>query len=191
MTKTADAIVIGAGPNGLVAANLLADAGWRVVVLEAEEDPGGAVRSAETCEPGVVHDRFSSFYPFAAMSPPLRRFDLESHGLRWRRAPAALAHVRPDGTAALLTQDLGETAQRLDRASPGDGRAWRLLAERWTRLEPGIARAFFTPFPPIVGSARIPWPPTRATWCGSRASWRYQGDGWATSTSAAATAPTC
>jgi phytoene dehydrogenase-like protein len=105
--------------------------------------------------PGFVHDRFSSFYPFAAMSPPLRRFDLESHGLRWRRAPAALAHVRPDGTAALLTQDLGETAQRLDRASPGDGRAWRLLAERWTRLEPGIARAFFTPFPPIVGSARI------------------------------------
>ncbi len=47
MTDSADAVVIGAGPNGLVAANLLADAGWDVLVLEAEDEPGGAVRSGE------------------------------------------------------------------------------------------------------------------------------------------------
>jgi len=155
VTPAADALVIGAGPNGLVAANILADAGWRVIVLEAEDEPGGAVRSAETCEPGFVHDRFSSFYPFTAISAPLQRFDLGSYGLRWRRAPAPLAHVRPDGTAALLTQDLEETVQRLDAEARGDGDAWRVLMDRWRRLEPGIARAFFTPFPPLLGAAQV------------------------------------
>jgi len=58
-----DAVIIGAGPNGLVAANLLADAGWDVLVLEAQGEPGGAVRSAELTEPGFVSDAFSSFYP--------------------------------------------------------------------------------------------------------------------------------
>ena len=64
-----DAVVIGAGPNGLVAANLLADRGWSVTVFEAAPDPGGAVRSAELMEPGFVNDLFSAFYPFAHVSP--------------------------------------------------------------------------------------------------------------------------
>ena len=62
----ADAVVVGAGHNGLVAANLLVDAGWDVVVLEAEADPGGAVRSAELTLPGFTHDGFSAFYPHGA-----------------------------------------------------------------------------------------------------------------------------
>jgi phytoene dehydrogenase-like protein len=77
-----DAIVIGSGPNGLVAANLLADHGWAVEVLEAEPDPGGAVRSGELTLPGFVHDRFSSFYPLAAASPAIGGLRLEEHGLR-------------------------------------------------------------------------------------------------------------
>ena len=72
----ADAVVVGAGPNGLVAANLLADAGWSVVVLEAEPDPGGAVRSGELTVPGFVHDRFSAFYPLGAGSPVLNGLEL-------------------------------------------------------------------------------------------------------------------
>ena len=66
-----DAVVIGAGPNGLVAANLLADRGWSVTVLEAAPEPGGAVRSAELMEPGFVNDLFSAFYPFALASPAI------------------------------------------------------------------------------------------------------------------------
>src|SRR5215216_2974423 len=64
-----DAVVIGAGPNGLVAANLLADAGWTVEVLEAQDRPGGAVKSGELVEPGFINDQFSGFYPLAAASP--------------------------------------------------------------------------------------------------------------------------
>ena len=70
---SADAVVIGAGHNGLVAANLLADAGWDVVVLEATAAPGGAVRSAEVTAPGYLSDLYSSFYPLGYASPVLRR----------------------------------------------------------------------------------------------------------------------
>ena len=84
VTADADAVVVGAGPNGLVAANLLADAGWTVVVLEAEPDPGGAVRSSELTRPGFVHDRFSAFYPLGAGSPVLTGLELERYGQRWR-----------------------------------------------------------------------------------------------------------
>ncbi len=83
-----DAIVIGAGPNGLVGANILADAGWDVLVLEAQPSPGGAVRSAEITEPGFVSDLFSAFYPLGIASPHLRRLDLGAHGLEWLNAPA-------------------------------------------------------------------------------------------------------
>src|SRR5687767_10002931 len=76
-----DAIVIGAGPNGLVAANLLADAGWSVEVLEAQPRPGGAVKSGELVEPGFVNDEFSAFYPLAAASPAMRSLELEGWGL--------------------------------------------------------------------------------------------------------------
>src|SRR5881275_2424498 len=71
-TEAADAVVIGAGHNGLVAANLLADAGWSVLVLEATPRPGGAVRTAEVTEPGFRNDLCSSFFPLAAVSPVLR-----------------------------------------------------------------------------------------------------------------------
>lgn len=93
---TVDAVVIGAGHNGLVAANLLADAGWDVLVLEATPYVGGAVRTAELTEPGFRHDVFSAFYPLSAVSPVIRGLTLERYGLRWRHAPAVLAHVLPD-----------------------------------------------------------------------------------------------
>src|SRR6185312_11155087 len=81
---TADAVVIGAGHNGLVAAAMLADAGWDVLMLEAQPEPGGAVRSAELT-PGYITDLYSSFYPMTAASPAIAALHLEDHGLQWSR----------------------------------------------------------------------------------------------------------
>src|ERR1041384_4210498 len=104
-SDSADAVVIGAGPNGLVAANILADAGWEVLVLEAAPEPGGAVRTAEITAPGFRNDLCSAFYPLGAASPVLAELNLEQHGLRWRHAPEVLAHVLPDDRCVVLSRD--------------------------------------------------------------------------------------
>src|ERR671916_172786 len=119
-----DAVVVGAGPNGLVAANLLADAGWDVLVLEEQPEPGGAVRHAELTLPGFVHDRFSAFYPLAAASPTIRDLELERHGLVWKRADAVVGHALPEGRAAVIWSDLERTIAGLEALTPGDGEAF-------------------------------------------------------------------
>ncbi|HVF74652.1 MAG TPA: NAD(P)/FAD-dependent oxidoreductase [Acidimicrobiales bacterium] len=144
-----DAVIIGSGPNGLVAANLLADEGWDVVVLEATATPGGAVQSAELIEPGYVNDVFSAFYPLAAASPVMRTLNLERHGVRWRHAPLVLAHPALDGTCPVISRDLDETAASLDAYSPGDGAAWRRLFALWERIGPPMTEALMDPFPPV------------------------------------------
>ena len=151
----ADAVVIGAGPNGLVAANVLADAGWEVLVLEAQPEPGGAVRSGPLTLPGFTHDRFSAFYPLGAASPHLARLRLEEHGLRWRAAPVALADPLEDGTAAILSRDLGETCASVDLAARGDGAAWRELMTWWDGIGPRLLAALLDPFPPVRRGARL------------------------------------
>ncbi|MCZ9353550.1 NAD(P)/FAD-dependent oxidoreductase [Streptomyces mutabilis] len=150
-----DAVVIGAGPNGLVAANLLADAGWSVEVLEEQPEPGGAVRHDSEVAPGFVNDLFSSFYPLAAASPVLAGLRLHDHGLRWAHAPHVLAHPLTDGTCAVLDRDAGTTAASLDAFAPGDGAAWDRLHEVWDRYRADILDALFTPFPPVRAVARL------------------------------------
>ena len=150
-----DAIVIGAGHNGLVAANGLADAGWSVLVCEAQDEPGGAVRSGEITAPGFVSDRFSAFYPFGYASPAIRGLELEDHGLEWVRSRGAVAHPEADGRCALISVDLEETMGSLDAFAPGDGEAWRRLYERFRRVGPALVEALVTPFPPVRAGARI------------------------------------
>lgn len=144
-----DAVVIGAGPNGLVAANHLADRGWSVLVLEAQAEVGGAVRSSRELDPAFVHDTFSSFYPLAAASAAIRSFRLEEHGLTWRHAPAVLGHPTPDGGWALLHRDRHVTAQLAQDAHPGDGDAWLELCDQWDRIGDALVGALLAPFPPL------------------------------------------
>jgi phytoene dehydrogenase-like protein len=150
-----DAIVIGAGPNGLTGANVLADAGWDVVVLEAQDAPGGAVRSGELVEPGFVSDLFSAFYPLGIASPHLRALGLEEFGLDWLQAEAVVAHPTSDGTCATLYRDAERTAASVDAFAPGDGDAWRRLSEQWRRVEPAFVDALMRPFPPVRAAGRL------------------------------------
>lgn len=150
-----DALVIGAGPNGLVAANVLADHGWSVEVLEAQPRPGGAVKSGEIVEPDFVNDEFSAFYPLAAASPVIRRFGLEQWGLEWAHGPLSLAHPAADGTCVVLSRDLDETAASFDAFAPGDGEAWRELFSWWGRVGAPLLDALVTPLPPVRPGLRL------------------------------------
>jgi phytoene dehydrogenase-like protein len=147
-----DAIVIGSGPNGLVAANLLADAGWEVTVLEAQPTPGGAVKSAEVAAPGFVSDLYSSFYPLALGSPVLRDLELD---VVWRHAPQVLAHPLHDGRTAVLSRDLDVTADSVAAFDRRDGQAWRDLFEQWQSLQPHLVETLMTPFPPVRAGAGL------------------------------------
>lgn len=144
-----DAVVVGAGPNGLVAANHLADAGWAVLVLEAQDEVGGAVRSDRDVHRDFVHDTFSAFYPLAEASPTIKSFRLEDHGLIWRHAPAVLGHPLPDGRWAVLHRDRAVTAAMFDAAHAGDGDAWLELCRRWDRIGDQLVKALLSPFPPV------------------------------------------
>ena len=144
-----DAVVIGAGPNGLVAANYLADAGWSVVVLEAGSEPGGAVRTGEITVPGFQHDLFSAFYPLALASPAIRDLDLEQYGLSWRHFPLVLAHPLLDGSCASISRDLEWTAESVSGFAAGDGDAWRAMIASWADLEKPLLDALLGPFPPL------------------------------------------
>ena len=111
-SSTYDAVVVGAGPNGLAAAVELARNGRSVAVLEAEDTVGGGARSAGLTLPGFVHDLGSAIHPIGYASPFFRSLPLEDHGLRWIHPPAPLAHPFDDGTAAMLersTEDTGAT----------------------------------------------------------------------------------
>jgi phytoene dehydrogenase-like protein len=108
-----DAVVVGAGPNGLAAAVELARNGCSVAVIEAESTIGGGARSAETTLPGFVHDLGSAIHPFGYASPYFRSLPLEDHGLEWTHPPASLAHPFDDGTAAMLERSTEATGATL------------------------------------------------------------------------------
>jgi phytoene dehydrogenase-like protein len=148
-SSTPDAVIVGAGHNGLVAANLLADAGWDVIVCEATAKPGGAVASAEVTAPGFRTDLFSAFYPLAVASPIIRSLDLAAHGVAWSRAPAVLTHLLPDGQSATFWMDPDKTAAGFAESNPADGDAWLSLTRQWERIGDRVVDALLRPFPPV------------------------------------------
>lgn len=158
--SSSDAVVIGGGPNGLVAANMLADAGWDVVLLESQDSVGGAVRSDSDVHEGFVHDTFSSFYPLAAVSRTIRSLGLEQFGLEWSHAPAVVGTPYRDGRWALMHRTPEQTAAALEEAAPGDGEAWLEMCRGWERIGDQVVGALLSPFPPVrngVGAlSRLP-----------------------------------
>jgi phytoene dehydrogenase-like protein len=133
-----DAIVVGAGPNGLAAAIALAQVGWSVCVLEAAATPGGGVRSAEITLPGFIHDICSAIYPLGAGSPFFRTLPLDRHGLSWIFPPASLAHPFDDGTAAVLERSIASTAGTLGADAAAYRRLMQPLVDGWPQIEASV-----------------------------------------------------
>jgi phytoene dehydrogenase-like protein len=134
------ACVIGAGPNGLAAAIVLAKAGLRVDVFEAEPTAGGAVRTLELTLPGFRHDFGSAVYPLGAGSPFFSSLPLNEYGLQWIHSPAPVAHPLDDGTAVLLERDLPQAKLSLGE----DGKSWSELVqpfvEHWWEFASDVLR---------------------------------------------------
>jgi phytoene dehydrogenase-like protein len=137
-SKGYDAVVIGAGPNGLAAAITVAQAGKSVVVFEAQDSVGGGVRSAELTLPGFIHDVCSSVYPLAVGSPFFRTLPLHKHGLEWIEPPAPLAHPLDDGSAVLLHRSVDKTMDGLGNDADAYRRVFRWLADSWDGLDTDI-----------------------------------------------------
>src|ERR1019366_6148256 len=129
-----NACVVGSGPNGLTAAIILAKAGLRTTVFEAQPTIGGGARSAELTLPGFVHDVCSAVHPWAVSSPAFAAFPLAEHGLDWIQPPLPLAHPLDDGSAAVLAMPLQETCARLGTDGAAYRRAIAPLVRRWRDL---------------------------------------------------------
>ncbi|HEX6684507.1 MAG TPA: NAD(P)/FAD-dependent oxidoreductase [Candidatus Limnocylindrales bacterium] len=136
-----NAIVVGAGPNGLTAAVLLARAGLKVTVLEAADQIGGGTRTSELTLPGLLHDHCSAIHPVGAGSPVLRSLDLEQHGLVWCQPEVDLAHPLDGGGGASMWRSLADT----EAALGVDGRAWHRLFEPLSSQFDALADEVFRP----------------------------------------------
>jgi phytoene dehydrogenase-like protein len=146
-----DALVVGAGPNGLVAAATLARRGWRVLLLEAKGRPGGALYSEELSLPGYLHDVGAAFFPFALTSPALRSLDLGAVGLEWRNARRDSSHPGPDGLCPSIARDL-----ELTKSSFGtDGSAWEKLARWQHAMGDRLVEALLAPLPSFASAWQL------------------------------------
>ncbi|MGH2389311.1 MAG: phytoene desaturase family protein [Chloroflexota bacterium] len=155
-----DAVVVGAGPNGLAAAITFARVGRSVLVIEARPEIGGGLRSAPMTLPGFVHDVGSAVHPFAVGSPFFRDLPLAAHGLEWVDPPAPLAHPLDDGTAVLLERSLRATAAGLGEDGHAYIRLMRPLVQDWESI-----------LPVFMGPLRVPRHPLAAARFGARAIW--------------------
>lgn len=129
-----DAIVVGAGPNGLAAAIRLAQAKLSVLVLEANETLGGGARSAELTLPGFIHDVCSAIHPLGMGSPFFRKLPLEHYGLHWLQPPLPVTHPLDGNQAAILYRNVAETGTEFGAAGKNYERLMQPLVEHWEIL---------------------------------------------------------
>jgi phytoene dehydrogenase-like protein len=125
----ADAVVVGAGPNGLAAAVTLARAGLEVRVVEGASTIGGGTRTSELTLPGFFHDVCSAVHPMALASPFFQAFELAKR-IKLIVPEISYAHALDAGTAGVAYRSLDQTATRLGRDGEAYRRLFRPLIER-------------------------------------------------------------
>lgn len=135
-----DAIIVGAGHNGIVTGIYLARAGWKVLILERNSVAGGAVRTSEVTLPGFKHDLFATNLNLFAGSGFYREFkpELHRHGLEFVRADRAFSSVYPEGVYLGVSTDLNATIEGIKRVSAHDARSWEDLLEQFKRNAPNL-----------------------------------------------------
>lgn len=136
-----DAVVVGAGPNGLTAAVELARRGFSVALFEARDTVGGGARTEELTLPGFHHDPCSAAHPLGINSPAFRALPLERYGLEWLHAELPMAHPFLDGSAAVLSRSVAETAASF---GPRDAGTYRRLVEPFLPKWDTLARDFMS-----------------------------------------------
>ena len=145
-----DAIVVGAGPNGLAAAIELARAGWSVRLYEAKATVGGGTRTAELTLPGFKHDVCSAIHPMGMGSPFFSQLPLGDFGLEWIQPDLPLAHPLDNGRAVVLHRSLDETATALGRDSTAYQLLMHAVVEQWPALASDILGPFKIPQHPFL-----------------------------------------
>src|SRR6478672_6113672 len=145
-----DAVVVGAGPNGLAAAIVMAQTGRSVLVLEAQPTIGGGARSAELTLPGFVHDPCSAVHPMAVATPFFRSLPLAQHGLRWIEPPACMAHPFDDRPAAMLRTSIAVTGASLGADAAAYDRLVHPLVDQWEVLSADALAPLHIPRHPLL-----------------------------------------
>ncbi len=156
MRDSYDAIIIGAGHNGLTLGAYLARSGLDVVVLERRHEEGGGLCTEEITQPGYLHNLHANYHTFVDMAPPVSDLDVRGNGVEYVRPEVQMASIFDDGTALTIHTDLDKTCASLARFSEEDAETFRknlisrvgaytLEAERdgiSTQGKPDYARVF-------------------------------------------------
>lgn len=163
-----DAVIIGAGHNGLAAAIILAKKGWRVAVFEAKDEAGGAVKTRELTLPGFRHDIAAMNLSMFAGSAFMREHGeaLTRHGLGFAPAEHCFASVFPDDTYFGVSKDVEKTLARLNAINPKDAAAWSAMLERFGKDAPHIFG--------LLGNIMPSWAMAKVIW----KAWRENGTAW-------------
>lgn len=133
-TTEYDALVIGAGPNGLSAAILLAQQNLKVKVIEARDSVGGGTRTEELTEPGFYHDICSAVHPTGVGAPYLKTLPLQDYGLEWIHPDYPVAHPLDHGEAVIVPKSLDEAVDRLGNDGMNYKRLIEDFVQNWDRL---------------------------------------------------------
>lgn len=154
MEEQYDAIVIGAGHNGLTCACYLAAAGLKVLVLEQYHTIGGMTITEEITLPGFHSDVHASGYQLANFSPVPHELTLENHGLEIIKTDWPFSHAFPDGRMINVNKDINITVKSIEKYSKRDAETWRNLSKLYLQKRDHIISSFFSPPPSLVAQAK-------------------------------------